>query len=209
MALSRRVLRIVPWVALATCGPLAAQATLEAQQATPPERIDLLLSQKDGEAPLEDCSDEQEAAAISGEIVVCRRRGDKSRYGYDRERASDRYARETQNKGDPRTPNVDGPGIFTGPATVSGICGIGLNPCPPPPAYFIDFSTLPETPPGSDADRIARGLPPLGQEGTLSEAAQAARAKQLGLPPVTKDVGAKAEDVSPAGSASPAAEPQG
>jgi len=208
MALSRRLLRIAPWVALAICGPLAAQAALETQRATPPERIDLLLSPEDADAPLEDCSDEQEAAAISGEIVVCRRRGDNSRYGYDGERAIDRYARETQNKGDLRTPNVDGPGIFTGPATVSGLCGIGLNPCPPPPAYFIDFSSLPETPPGSDADRIARGLPPLGQEGALSDSAQAARAKQLGLPPVTKDVGANAEDVSPEGSASPEAEPQ-
>ncbi|MCB2085378.1 MAG: hypothetical protein H6919_03610 [Sphingomonadaceae bacterium] len=30
----------------------------------------------------------------------------------------------------------------------------------PPPAYIIDFSKLPETPPGSDADRVGQGLAP-------------------------------------------------
>ncbi|MFA6218901.1 MAG: hypothetical protein WC692_03880 [Erythrobacter sp.] len=204
MALSRRALRIAPWVALAASGPLAAQAGLEAQQATPPERIDLLVPPEDADAPLEDCSEEQEAASISGQIVVCRRRADRSQYGYDKERASDRYARETQYQGDLRPPNVDGPGIFTGPATVSGICGIGLNRCPPPPAYFVDFATLPATPPGSDADRIAHGLPPLGEDAASSDAARAVRAGQLGLPPAPGEA-----EVNPAKSASPAAEPTG
>ena len=59
-----------------------------------------------------------------------------------------------------QAPDVSAPGIFKGPATVSG-CIKGIN-CPPPPAYIIDFSELPEAPPGSDADRIARGLAPRG-----------------------------------------------
>lgn len=198
MALSRRVLRVLPWLALALCGPLAAQVEQESQQGTPPNRIDLLIPPAE-EAPLEDCSAEQEAASISGEIIVCRRRSDGSQYGYDKEAAQNRYARETMNAGDLRTPNVDGPGIFQGPATVGGLCGIGLNPCPPPPAYIIDFSTLPDAPPGSDADRISRGLPPLGRD---AAAERAARAEQLGLPPVNDEA-----EISPEGSASPAEEP--
>lgn len=44
--------------------------------------------------------------------------------------------------GPPPAPDVAGPGIFKGPATVSGLCFI--PPCPKPPAYLIDFSELPE-----------------------------------------------------------------
>ncbi len=58
------------------------------------------------------------------------------------------------------TPDVSGPGIFKGPATVSGLCFV--PPCPKPPVYFFDVTALPEAPPGSDADRIARGLAPRG-----------------------------------------------
>ena len=35
----------------------------------------------------------------------------------------------------------------------------------PPPAYMIDFDALPDAPPGSDADRISRGLAPRGYDG--------------------------------------------
>lgn len=40
---------------------------------------------------------------------------------------------------------------------------------PPEPAYMIDFSTLPETPPGSDAERVGQGLAPRGSEDRQSE----------------------------------------
>ena len=56
-------------------------------------------------------------------------------------------------EGDP--PDVSGPGIFKGPATASG-CIKGVT-CPPPPVYIFDITALPEAPPGSDADRIAKG----------------------------------------------------
>ncbi len=109
----------------------------------------------------EDCSAEEQAAVISGEIVVCRRKADNDQHRLmSPEDAQRRYAEETMNKGNPQTPDVAGPGIFRGPATAGGMCGIGLNKCPPPPAYMIDFSTLPEAPPGSDADRIAKGEVP-------------------------------------------------
>ena len=59
-------------------------------------------------------------------------------------------------EGDP--PDVSGPGIFKGPATASG-CIKGVT-CPPPPAYIFDITALPEAPPGSDADKIAKGEMP-------------------------------------------------
>tara|TARA_A100001391_G_scaffold128194_3_gene87743 strand:+ start:1015 stop:1578 length:564 start_codon:yes stop_codon:yes gene_type:complete len=184
-------------------GILPAQLAAEEAE-DPPERIDILIPQGDFEGPLEDCSAEQEAATISGEIIVCRRRRGNDEYGFDAERARQRYAEETMNQGDIRAPDVAGAGIFRGPATVSGVCGIGLNPCPPPPAYIVDFSALPEAPPGSDADRMARGLAPLGN---AAPAQQQRKEVDLGLPPVpTTDRGS---DISPSESASPEVEPSG
>ena len=49
---------------------------------------------------------------------------------------------------------------------------------------MIDVEALPHAPPGSDADRIARGLPPLGEEGDLGRGPDAAiTEEELGLPP--------------------------
>lgn len=114
---------------------------------------------------VEDCSAEQEAAIISGEIIVCRRKQDTSEYlTGSREESQSRYAQETMYANDPQAPDVAGPGIFRGPATVGSLCIPGLQKCPPPPALMIDVTALPQAPPGSDADRIANGLPPLGRD---------------------------------------------
>lgn len=48
--------------------------------------------------------------------------------------------------------------------------GCFIPPCPPPPVYYIDVAALPEAPPGSDADRIARGLAPRGSRYDEGEA---------------------------------------
>ena len=53
----------------------------------------------------------------------------------------------------------------------------------PPPALIIDVEALPDAPAGSDADRIARGLPPLGQDENLTEEEIRKRREKLGLPP--------------------------
>ena len=146
---------------------------------TPPEQIDILVPQKDYLGPLEDCSAEQEAASISGEIVVCRRRRDNGEFAVDEDSSQQRYAEETMDRGDPRTPDVFG--IPNHGVVVARGCFIG--PCPPPKALIIDIEALPEAPPGSDADRIARGLAPSGDEGD--------------------------EEATPPVSASPAEEPSG
>jgi len=105
-----------------------------------------------------DADDCPQATGAEGEIVVCGfwQEGDQFRVQSTRE--NDPEAEENLKDGLPRAPNVDGPGIFQGPATVSGGCF--LQSCPPPPAYIVDFDALPEAPEGSDADKIAKGEKP-------------------------------------------------
>lgn len=163
------------------------------------------------EPPMEDCSDEQEAAILSGEIIVCRRKQDQRKYRtLPEDAALKRYARETMYANDPQAPDVAGAGIFRGPATIGGMCLI--PPCPPPPALIIDVEALPEAPPGSDADRVGRGLVPLGREEASEEDIAARRRELLGLPEpepqpfsgVTSDDDA---EVSPAAEEEPGAQP--
>ncbi|MEP2735068.1 MAG: hypothetical protein ABJP34_02125 [Erythrobacter sp.] len=150
--------------------PLRAQnesiVTPEAEKEQPanPDVIDILVRPETGRVdPLaeERCRRDQEAASISGEIVVCGRSVDNSKYRTTSD-SQKRYAEETAFINDPQAPDVAGAGIFRGPATVGGMCFI--PPCPPPKALIIDVEALPEAPPGSDADRIGRGLPPVGQD---------------------------------------------
>lgn len=185
--------------------PLAAQDALEAQSGSPPERIDIRVEQEINGPEYEDCSDEQEAAEITGEIVVCRRKNDDTAQYYDKQAVEKKIAERTQGQ---KPVDVSGPGIFKGPATVSGLCFI--PPCPADPVLMIDVQSLPEAPPGSDADRLARGLAPRGYDHTPPQAPQSVRepgfqenAALLGLPPVS---GAPASDsaLNPSGSASPA-----
>ena len=188
---------------------LAAPVALAAQQAepiasptqaSPPERVDLLaqsreIASENAEGELENCSETDEATLISGEIVVCRRsRDDTATYGFDKKAWEERYAAETRGA-DPV--DVAGPGIFRGAPTIGGLCIPGLQKCPPPPAIVVDFAALPEAPPGSDADRIARGLLPLPP-------AQNADTLDLPPPPDFADED-EAAPVSPEGSAAPAA----
>ena len=183
--------------------PAASAQELEAQSASPPQAIDILIEPSPQDATYENCSPEQEdAAAISGVIIVCRRITGSENRLYSKQEAEERYARETMNEGLIAAPDVAGAGIFRGPATVSGLCLI--PPCPPPPAYMIDFSALPDAPPGSDADRIARGLPPVGARKTPP---MQGSDEPIALSLPDPDVEADPEEPSPRGSASPE-EPQ-
>ncbi len=157
----------------------------EEQSDFPDDRINLLITVPRSEpsaAQIRECEERIEAGEISREIVVCRQLGDDpdNYYSGSREAAQRRYAEETAFQNDPQTPDVAGAGIFRGPATISGQCFI--PPCPGEPALIIDVEALPEAPPGSDADRIARGLPPLGRDGPSEEEIRQRR-EALGLPP--------------------------
>ena len=190
--------------------PALAQEVLEAQSATPPERIDLLMPEEVDEEDkqrLEDCSEEQDAAEISREIIVCRRRNTENSKYYDKDKVEKRIAEETAFKKDPKTPDFildcHDQGWPVGCVKMGSV---------PPPVYMIDFDDLPDTPPGSDADRAAQGLAPRGNayssDGSVVIAGEAriqSNADELGLPPPLK----VAEEVSPSGSASPEEQPSG
>ncbi len=133
------------------------------------------------EAEIRRCEEDIDAATVTGEIIVCRQRGDdqSNYYSGSREDAQKRYAEETAFAGDILAPDVAGDGIFRGAPTVGGLCII--PPCPKDPALIIDVEALPDAEEGSDADRIARGLPPLGEDGDLGR--ETISEEELGLPP--------------------------
>jgi len=143
-----------------------------------PAPINIMITVPRGEvneAAMQQCVEEADAGTISGEIVICRRRGESGENLYsNREEAQKRYAEETALKDAPRAPNTFG--------IADNGKGIGIGGVPPP-ALIIDVGALPEAPAGSDADRIARGLPPLGQDEELSEEEIRKRREALGLPP--------------------------
>ena len=177
--------------------PLAAQddsgATGTAPAATPPPaprppRINMMVTKPRNEpsaADLRECSDAEEAAAINGEIVVCRVVGNKdAALTGNRTETQKRYAQETAFKGAPPPPDMFG--------IADNGKGIGFGK-PPPVAITVDFDALPAAPAGSDADRIARGLPPLEKDGELSEEEERARREAAGIrttvPPRTRKKG--------------------
>ena len=91
------------------------------------------------------------------------------------------YAARTQNAGTLPPPDVAGPGIFRGPATVSGLCFI--PPCPKDPAVIVDVAAIPAAPEGSDAERVAKGLAPVeGDDAPLSDDSRRRVEAELGLP---------------------------
>ncbi|MCM0000148.1 MAG: hypothetical protein NBV68_12250 [Erythrobacter sp.] len=161
----------------------SAAAAAAAQAAEPrgvPPRLNLLVTVPRDEASaadLRECRDDEEAAAINGEIVVCRVRGnDGTGLTGTRAESQKRYAQETMLKGAPRAPDFIADCKDQG--NPFGCIGIGKV---PPVAITVDFAALPTAPAGSDADRIARGLPPLGQNEELSEEQERARREAEGI----------------------------
>lgn len=125
----------------------------------------------------ERCEEIADAARIANEIVVCRDLGETTDGSWNQEDFIRRYAEATQG---PKTPDVDGSGLPFGMTPIVEIRGCFIPPCPGEPALLIDVTALPKAPPGSDADRISRGLPPLGEEG---DGGRIANEDELGLPP--------------------------
>lgn len=195
---------------LSTCAVLAATPAISSARQTESQPIE--EAREDGTVVIDilvpvPTTDEADATRACGgagdttggdpQIVVCGEPVDDSAYLYtgSNEAAENRYAAETAFAGEIRAPDVAGPGIFTGPPTVSNLCGFIFNPCPPPPALIIDVEALPPAPAGSDAARIAQGLEPLDVDEKGPRELTEWEKAELGLPPVPDF--AEAEDPNP------------
>jgi hypothetical protein len=139
-------------LAAAPLAPLAAQA--DQAPASQPLDVDAAIAKehevygvpKPDPAPVENCAS---ADADSTDIVVCARKpSDNSRFRVQSTAELDPKSRQNLYDGLPRAPDL-------GPPPCSGGC-IKFG-SPPPPAVMIDLKAIPEPPPGSDADRIAKG----------------------------------------------------
>ena len=154
--------------------------------ATPPATIDLLAPPQPeaaNAALIKDCEDQRERGIVDGEIVVCGALQVDTSQLYSGSRAAwlKDYAERTQNVGTIAPPDVAGAGIFRGPPTISGLCLIG--PCPKDAALIIDVVAIPPAPAGSDAARVAQGLPPVEADtAPLSDEDRRRMEAELGLP---------------------------
>jgi len=156
--------------------------------ASPPRQIDLTApppSPRPAESvAIKECEERREAGVVAGEIVVCRELetpGDQI-YSGSREAWLKDYAERTQGANTIPAPDVAGPGIFRGPASIGGLCF--MPPCPKDPALIIDVAAIPPPPAGSDAERVGQGLAPVhGDDAPLDEAARRRIEAELGLPP--------------------------
>lgn len=188
--------RLALMITISAAAPLAAQddsavtmadaeqlAQEQAEPAPPPRRqvLDLSVTVPRDESDRlieKDCEEANEAGRVTNEIVVCRELGEASDGVWNKEEWQKRYAEKTKGISTPDTFGIPNHGNPIGFGSV------------PPPAYIVDFDALPEAPPGSDADRIARGLPPLGQDQNLTEEEERARREALGLPTPEPRIGA-------------------
>lgn len=92
----------------------------------------------------------------SDEIVVCVDRGEDQRFEPEsRYDANTLEGRRALNNGVPRAPDMDTLDCRKHPKLVCIQGGWA-----PPPVYYTDVTKLPEAPPGSDADKIAKGEMP-------------------------------------------------
>lgn len=143
-AVQRMVLGLV--MVLTLPGLAHAQSNPDALDAKVAERIDQAKSIYGVPDPRLRCR----PTPGSDEIVVCVDRGEDLRVDRGPPDANTPEGRRALNGGVPRAPQFD-----------KGYCPecqhFGWV---PPPVYYVDVSALPEAPPGSDAEKIAKGEMP-------------------------------------------------
>jgi hypothetical protein len=136
--------------ALLLSAPVAAQ---DAPSATAEEVIEAgkkAYTLPEGRGP-EACA---RAPQVGAGIVVCGRVDDSGKYRGASSSDLDPLGAGAKDTV-PRAPGVETvyPGVVVGK-------GCFVGPCPPPMPVLIDLKAIPEAPPGSDADLIARGERP-------------------------------------------------
>lgn len=144
---------------------LVASFPLAAQDAAPPVTAERAIDAAqaaygppDSRATPE-CPPQQPGA----EIVVCAEREEQSQFRVQSSGDLDPKGAGARG-GVPRAPDVGT--VYPGVVVARGCF---IPPCPPPMAVLIDLKAIPEAPPGSDADRVARGLAPTGRDEPTGE----------------------------------------
>jgi hypothetical protein len=89
----------------------------------------------------------------SDEIVVCVDRGEDLKVDRGAPDPNTLEGRRALNNGIPRAPQFDHGSCRGKPGCITAGWA-------PPPVYYIDMTAIPEPPPGSDADKIAKGEMP-------------------------------------------------
>lgn len=102
------------------------------------------------------------------EIVVCAEREEQSQFRVQSSGDLDPKGAGAGG-GVPRAPDVGT--VYPGVVVARGCF---IPPCPPPMPKLIDLKAIPEAPPGSDADRVARGLAPRGRDDLAGAAGEEA-----------------------------------
>lgn len=146
-AVRRMVLGLV--MALALPGLAHAQSDPDALDAKVAERIDQAKSRYGVPDPRLRCR----PTPGSDEIVVCVDRGEDQRVDRGPPDPNSLDGRRALNGGVPRAPQFDRGSCKGQPGCITGGWA-------PPPVYYVDVTALPEAPPGSDADKIAKGEVP-------------------------------------------------
>lgn len=146
-AVQRMILGLV--MVLALPGLAHAQSDPDALDAKVAERIDQAKSVYGVPDPRLRCR----PTPGSDEIVVCVDRGEDQRVDRGPPDPNSLEGRRALNGGVPRAPQFDRGSCKGQPGCITGGWA-------PPPVYYVDVTALPEAPPGSDADKIAKGEVP-------------------------------------------------
>ena len=146
-AVQRMILGLA--MVLALPGLVHAQSDPDALDAKVAERIDQAKSVYGVPDPRLRCR----PTPGSDEIVVCVDRGEDQRVDRGPPDPNSLEGRRALNGGVPRAPQFDRGSCKGQPGCITGGWA-------PPLVYYVDVTALPEAPPGSDADKIAKGEVP-------------------------------------------------
>jgi len=138
---------LLPLALLAGAGPLSAQDEPAPKPLTAAQRAQAMIEEERHMVSSKSHRDDCPRDPLNNTIVVC---------------APDTSARyrvppsseDSGSRGGTRGGGLTPPDMYGGPPC-TGVCIHGGY--APPPVYYIDLSKIPEAPPGSDADKIAKG----------------------------------------------------
>jgi hypothetical protein len=145
--LSRRWLTILPALGAQFLATAHGQVGADAAASRAIETARQAIGPISSEQRLKACR----AVSKEDEIVVCAP-DDGAQWRVQSSNEVDPTSRQATRDGVPRAPDL---APKYGGVHILAACL--LPPCPPPPMYMIDLSSIPETPRGSDAEKVAQG----------------------------------------------------